>query len=86
MHLTKIYCDKYQVKLVGSKTKLIVFTTKKTEVQAKVELASTTISVDGDVISPTTQATHVGVVRSPEGNGPNIAARPAANRRAVYTV
>ena len=51
-----------------------------------VELALTTISVDGDVITPTTQATHVGVVRSPEGNGPNIAARLAVHRRAVYSI
>ena len=38
LHLTKIYChcDKYQVKLVGSKTKLLVFNTNKTEMQAKV--------------------------------------------------
>ena len=86
LHLTKIYCDKYQVRLVGSKTKLLVFNTKETEVQAKVELAVNTISVDGDIITPTTQATHVGVVRSPEGNGPNIAARLAAHRRAVYSL
>ena len=50
------------------------------------ELALTTISVDGDVITPTTQATHIGVVRSPEVNGPNIVARLAANIRAVYSV
>ena len=85
LHLTKIYCDRYQVKLVGTKTKLLVFNTKKTKVQAKVELALTTISVDGDIITPTTQATHVGVVRSPIGNGPNIAARLAAHRRSVTT-
>ena len=64
LHLTKIYCDRYQVKLVGTKTKLLVFNTNKTKVQAKVELALTTISVDGDIITPITQATHVGVVWS----------------------
>ena len=46
LHLTKLYCDKYQVMLVGSKTKLIVYNTKYTEMQSKVELASTTIKVD----------------------------------------
>ena len=46
LHLTKLYCYKFQVKLVWSKTKLLVFTTKKTEMQAKVELASTQLSVD----------------------------------------
>ena len=39
LHLTKIYCDSYQVKLVWSKTKLIVFTTKQTEAKARVEPA-----------------------------------------------
>jgi hypothetical protein len=34
LHLTKIYCDTCQVKLVGSKTKLNVFNTKETAVQA----------------------------------------------------
>ena len=86
LQLTKIYCDKYQVKLVGSKTKLLVFTTKETEVQAKIELAATIISVDGQKIIPSTQATHVGVVRSVHGNAANIAARLSAHRRAVYSV
>ena len=86
LHLTKLYCDKYQVKLVGSKTKLLVFTTKQTELQAKVELAVTTISVDGERISPSSQATHVGVVRSVDGNGPNIASRLSAHRKAVFSV
>ena len=41
LHLTKLYCYKFQVKLLWIKTKLLVFTTKKTEMQAKVELAAT---------------------------------------------
>ena len=86
LHLTKLYCDKFQVKLVWSKTKLLVFTTRQTELQAKIELVSTTISVDGHAITPSFQATHVGVVRSSEGNGPNISARLTAHRRAVYAV
>ena len=81
-----MYCDKYQVKLVGSKTKLIVYTTKSTDIQSKVELATTIINVGGQDISPSHEATHVGVVRCAEGNGPNIAARLSAHRRAVYAV
>ena len=42
--------------------------------------------VNGEEIFPTDQATHVGVVRSVEGNGPNIAARVLAHRKAVYSV
>ena len=47
LHLTKMYCEKYLVKLVGSKTKLLVFTTKQCEMKARVELATTNIEVDG---------------------------------------
>ena len=85
-HLTKIYCAKYQVKHVPSKTKLLVLTNKKIEVQAMTDLAINTISLDGQDISPSSQATHVGVVRFSQGNGPNIAARLTAHRRAVYSV
>ena len=38
------------------------------------------VCIDGADISPSTQATHVGVVRSAEGNGPNILARLSAHR------
>ena len=84
LHLTVMYCEKYQVKLVASKTKLLVFTTKETELKSKLELATTTISVDGVDIYPTTQASHVGIVRSVEGNSANIAARLSSHRKAVY--
>ena len=47
LHLTKIYCDSYQV--------------KQTEVQARFELSVTTISGDGHTITPTFRDTHVGV-------------------------
>merc|ERR1719318_576744 len=86
LHLTKLYCDQYQVKLVGSKTKLLVFTSKATDLQARVELAVTTIDIDGHTIAPSQQAPHVGVIRCPDGNSPNIATRLAAHRGAVYSV
>ena len=86
LQLTKLYCDKYQVKLVASKTKLIVYTTKHTELLSKVELATTTINVDGLVISPSQEASHVGVVRCADGNGPNITARLSAHRNAMFAV
>ena len=72
---TKMYCDKYQVKLVANKTKLLVYTTKHTELQSKVELATTTINVDGLDISPSQDTSNVGVLCSAEGNGPNISAQ-----------
>ena len=59
LHITKMYCDRFQVKLVGSKAKLLVFTTNHTEAQAEVELAVTTLSVEGHKISPSSKATQV---------------------------
>ena len=50
------------------------------------DLALNNISVDGLSVSPSHQATHVGVVRCSDGNGPNIAARLTAHRRAVFSV
>ena len=84
LYLTVLYCDKYQVKLVGSKTKLLVFNSSETEIQSRVDLASNTISVDGEIIHPSTHASHVGVVWSVDGNGPNIMARLSSHRKAVY--
>jgi hypothetical protein len=84
LYLTVLYCDRYQVKLVGAKTKLLVFNSKQTKLQSSIELASTTISVDGEDIHPSTQASHVGVVRFVDGNGPNIVARLSSHRKAVY--
>ena len=86
LHLSKMYCEKYQVKLVGSKTKLLVFNSKDTVLQSEVDLASTTISVNGQVILPTQQAAHVGVVRSVVGNEANILSRLAAHRKAMYSL
>ena len=83
LYLTKCYCEKFQVKLVPAKTMLLVFTTKGTTMKAKVELASHRLCIDNAEISTSNQATHVGIVRSPEGNGPNILARLSAHRRAV---
>ena len=52
----------------------------------KVELATTDISVDSEIICPSTQASHVGIVRSVEGNSANIMERLSAHKRAVFAV
>ena len=36
---SELYCEKYQVTLVGSKTKLLAFSTTGTAIQAEAELA-----------------------------------------------
>ena len=86
LQLTKLYCEKYQVQHVGSKTKLLVFTNKELEVKAKMEVATTTLSVDGQPITPVDKATHVGIVRSNDGNCHNLTERLSAHRRAVFGV
>ena len=84
LQLTKGYCDWFQVKLVSTKTKLLMYTTKHTELLAKTDLLHCPIEVGGTAVLPVDQAPHVGVVRSVHGNGPNIAARVSAHRGAVY--
>jgi hypothetical protein len=86
LFLTKLYCQKFQVKLVGAKTKLLVFTTKHNSMQAMVDLAINNIEIDGHNVVPSLQASHVGVVRCPEGSSPHIADRLSAHRKAVYSV
>ena len=39
IQLSELYCEKYQVTLVGSKTKLLAFSTTGTAIQAEAELA-----------------------------------------------
>ena len=53
---------------------------------AKLNLIINPISLDGEIIPPSKEATHVGVVRSSSGNGPNIASRLSAHRKAVFSV
>ena len=85
LYLSQLYCEKYQVKLEAAKTKLLVYTTKETEMMAKVNLAVTPIIVDDAEISPSAQAAHVGVVRSVvDGNSPHIVPRLAAHRGAMF--
>ena len=84
LHLSKMYCNKYQVKLVGPKTKLLVYNSRDTVLRSEVDLASTTITVNGAIISPSPQAPHVGIVRSVIGNEANILARLSAHRKAMY--
>ena len=60
LHLTMMYCDKYQVKLVWMKTKLLVFTSRQTETQARLQVVLTRLAIDGPTITPTFQANHSG--------------------------
>ena len=85
LHLTKMYCNKYQVQLVGAKTKLLVFNTKDSVHQTALELAAHPVNVD-QIIEPSDEAAHVGVVRSVQGNMAHISDRLSAHRKSVYAV
>ena len=85
LHLTKMYCAKYQVQLVGAKTKLLVFNTKESVHHTAVELAAYPVIVD-QPIEPSDEAAHVGVVRSVHGNMAHISERLSAHRKSVYAV
>ena len=84
LHLTKLYCLKYNVKLVSSKTKLLVYYPKDYLPNVLFDLLMNPIEIDRVPISPSDCATHVGVVRSPGGNGPHIGSRLSAHRKAVF--
>jgi hypothetical protein len=85
LHLTRMYCEKYQVQLVGAKTKLLVFNTKESLQQTTVELAAYPVMVDQN-IEPSAEASHVGVVRSVDGNMAHISDRLSAHRKSVFAL
>ena len=70
LQLTEMYCSKYHVHLVSSKTKLLAFSPKNLSEQTRLDLSVIDIVVDNEIVTPTPHAAHVGVVRSTEGNGP----------------
>ena len=86
LELTKIFCRKYQVELCADKTKLQAFATKEMDFPVEYARASHSIKIDGKKIPFTTNAEHVGLLRSTSGNGPTILARFAAHRRALQGI
>ena len=86
MSVQMLYCEKYQVTLVGSKTKLLAFSTTGTATRAEAELACNPIIVNDVTVEPCSQAAHVGVTRSIDGNLAHIAERLSAHRKAVFAL
>ena len=76
------YCTKFNVKLSSSKTKLLMIPPPR----QTPFLPYNPINIYGDIISHVDQAEHVGVVRSAEGNMPNILRRVSAFKRALGSV
>ena len=80
--LTMIFCQKYLVELSADKTRLQAFTPSK-----DYELPPCNpISINGKQIPFSSQAEHVGILRSPEGNLPAILSRITGHKKALASV
>ena len=86
LQLTVEYCKKYHVELVPDKTKLLCFSPKGKEVCSFYWKLVSPISLDHSKITFTSEADHVGITRSVNGNLPHILARMSAHNRAVMAV
>ena len=84
--LTLDYCQRYNVTLVPEKTKLLAFSPAGCEHLVDYAKIISPININGKFIPFTDSAEHVGIVRSVNGNGPNILARFTAHRRAVFSL
>ena len=86
LQLAVDYCTKYHVELVPEKTKLLCYTPS--------GLASTTlywklvspVSLQNQKLEFSNEAEHVGIIRSVDGNLPNIVSRMSAHNAALKAV
>ena len=86
LHLTNEYCKQFHVELVPSKTKLLAFTPPNHQMDIYLQQLTSPVSLGGHEIEFCTSAEHVGILRSPEGNMPNILSRLSAHTRAIMSV
>ena len=86
LHLTQEYCRKYHVELVPDKTKLLVFAPNKQSLDLYLHKLQNPIIMGGKALEFASSAEHVGILRSPDGNMPNVIARISAHTRAIMSV
>ena len=79
LHLTKNYCKKYMVTLCPEKTRLLRITGNQV---TDLELFNP-ITISGKNIQFSNQAEHVGIVRSIDGNTPNLLNRISSHKKAL---
>ena len=84
--LTEEYCQKYRVKLEPKKTKLLGYCNKSSELLVELAKYSNSITIDNVEIKFSSQAEHVGVIRSTDGNLPNVLHRIAEHKKALGAV
>ena len=86
LQLTVDYCAKYHVELVPEKTKLLCFTPNGLESSAFYWKLISPVSLGPTRIEFSSEAEHVGILRSIDGNLPNVMARMTAHTRALIAV
>ena len=79
LDLSLSYCRKNHVTLCSEKTKLQVYSTKSTEMEAFYSKIISPITMDGKQLNFVSETEHVGVVRSNHGNLPHILERFTAH-------
>ena len=84
--LTESYCARYRVKLVPSKTKLLPLYKKEHKILVEYAKLINPVTINGDTVNFVKEAEHVGVLRSVDGNMPNILQRIASHKRALGSV
>ena len=86
LDLSLYYCSKYNVSLSHDKTKLQVFSSRSSELEASIAKSTSILNIDGEFLSFDEEAEHVGVVRSVNGNLPHLLTRFAAYRKARFKI
>ena len=86
LYLNLKYCDKYMVQLVPDKTKLQVFLPKDLYFLIDYFTSSSPLEISSQRITFSPSAEHVGVIRSPSGNLPNLLNRFRCHNRALGAI
>ena len=86
LHLTVEYCQKYHVELVAEKTKLLAYAPKNQKLELYLQEVLNPLTLNGTRIDFSSSAEHVGILRSVEGNMPNILSRLSAHTKAIMSI
>ena len=87
LHLTKLHCLREHVELVPEKTKLLAWAPSKKKLDTQLLKLSCQVEINGNPISYSSSAEHVGVLRTTEGgNMPHILDRISAHKRALASI
>ena len=86
LHLAVSYCKQYHVELVPEKTKLVAFCHNPKSTSMYFQKLLNPISIEGHKVEFSSSAEHVGIIRSSEGNMPNILHRLSCHTKAIASV